>query len=140
MRGRWFEDADRRDAEGVAVINQAAADRYYPDVDPLGRRIKIDIAIGFDDDPERTIVGVVGNARSHSATEPDDPTAYVPNAQFGIEVMYVTMKLAPGRTHRAPGRACRPEGDGPRRSPSPTSSASKTPSRARPHPRASTSP
>jgi putative ABC transport system permease protein len=96
LRGRWFEDSDREDTEGVAVINQAAADRFYPDVDPLGRRIKMSISVGFGDDPERTIVGVVGNARSYSATEPDDATAYVPNAQFGMDVMYVTMRLERG--------------------------------------------
>ena len=44
----------------------------------------------------RTIVGVVGDARSTSATEPDDPAAYLPNAQFGANVAYVTMRLERG--------------------------------------------
>jgi putative ABC transport system permease protein len=102
VRGRWFDDQDARDAEGVAVINQAAADEHYPGVDPIGRRLRMDVTWGFDDEPERTIVGIVGNARSFSATEPDDPTVYVPNAQMGVEVLYVTMRLAPGARSALP--------------------------------------
>ena len=52
----------------MAVINQAAADRFYPDEDPLGRPIKLSVSWGFDDDPVRTIVGVVGDVRTQSAT------------------------------------------------------------------------
>ena len=102
LRGRWLEETDRHGTEPVVVINQAAADEFYPGVDPLGRRIKMSISVAFDDDPERTIVGVVGNARSYSATEPDDAAAYIPNAQFGMDVMYVTMKLARGAATALP--------------------------------------
>lgn len=96
VRGRWFTDADQRENEAVAVINQAAARRFYPDEDPLGHPIRLSISWGFDDDPVRTIVGIVGDARTWSATEPDDPAAYLPNAQFGANVAYVTMRLERG--------------------------------------------
>ncbi len=96
VRGRWFTDADRRGNEGVIVLNQAAARRFYPDEDPLGKPIQLSSSWGFDDDPVRTVVGVVGDARSTSATEPEEPAAYLPNAQFGVDVLYVTMRLAPG--------------------------------------------
>ena len=96
LRGRWITDADRREDPAVVVINQAAARRFYPDEDPLGHPLRLSVSWGFDDDPVRTIVGVVGDARSSSATEPDGPAAYLPNAQFGVNVMYVTMRLAPG--------------------------------------------
>lgn len=102
IRGRWFNGEDVRNAEGVAVINRAAADEFYPEVDPIGRRIKLDLTWGFDSEPERTIVGIVGDARSLSATEPDDPTVYVPNAQMGVEVLYVTMRLAPAAPSALP--------------------------------------
>jgi predicted permease len=96
VRGRWFTDQDRQENEPVVVINQAAARAFWPDEDPLGQPLQLSISWGFDDDPVRTIVGVVGDARSFSATEPDDPTAYMPNAQFGVDVAYVTMRLARG--------------------------------------------
>jgi putative ABC transport system permease protein len=102
VRGRWFTDADERANEAVAVINQAAARRFYPDEDPLGHPIRLSISWGFDDDPVRTIVGIVGDARSTSATEPDEPAAYLPNAQFGANVAYVTMRLARGARTAVP--------------------------------------
>ena len=102
VRGRWFDTQDVQGAEGVAVINQAAADEYYPGIDPIGRGLEMDVTWGFDEEPPRTIVGIVGNARSFSATEPDDPTVYVPNAQLGVEVLYVTVRLAPGAPSALP--------------------------------------
>jgi predicted permease len=103
LRGRWLAETDRWSGrEGVVVLNQAAVQRYYPDVDPLGRRIRVSINWGFDDDPERTIVGVVGDARTASATEPDAPAAYLPNAQLGVNVAYVTMRLAREATSALP--------------------------------------
>ncbi len=96
VRGRWIESTDRHDSEPVAVINHAAAERLYPGADPLGKQILLNISWGFDDAPPRTIVGVVGDTRSRNVTEPDEPTAYVSNAQFGVENVYVTMRLSRG--------------------------------------------
>lgn len=96
VRGRWFEPADVHESEGVVVINQAAAAAYWPGEDPLGKKIRLSVSWGFDDDPARTVVGVVGDVRSYSATEPDRPTAYLPNAQFGANSMYVTLRLLRG--------------------------------------------
>ncbi len=96
VRGRWFTETDRQDVEAVAVINQAAASRFFPGEDAVGRRIGLSVSWGFDESPPRTIVGVVGDARSTSAREPDVPAAYLPNAQFGVDVAYVTMRLDRG--------------------------------------------
>lgn len=95
-RGRWFTFGDRRDADPVAVINEAAAARYYPDRDPLGASIGADVSWGFEEDPARTVVGVVANVRGRSPTREPEPAIYIPNAQFSANVMYVSMRLAPG--------------------------------------------
>ena len=100
--GRWITEADTRDAEGVVVLNQAAVRAFYPGVDPLGKRIRAGISWGYDDDPDRTIVGVVGDARTLGATEPDVPTAYFPNAQFAANSVYMTMRLARGARSALP--------------------------------------
>ena len=96
QRGRWFTRGDRRDNTGVVVLNQAAVRRFFHDQNPIGRPIQLHITWGFDEEPVRTVVGVVGDTRSSSATEPDVPAAYVPEAQFGVDNLYVTMRLAPG--------------------------------------------
>jgi predicted permease len=98
IEGRWIDEADTRAGEAVAVINEAAAHAYYPDESPLGRRVSLSFSWGFDDEPDRTVVGVVGDIRARSLTEPDPPTAYLPNEQAGFDVVYFTML----RTRGAP--------------------------------------
>ena len=102
VRGRWFTFEDVRDSEGVVVINQAAAASLYPGMDPVGRRLRLDMSWGYDDEGPRTIVGVVGDTRNGGATEADEPSAYVPNAQLGANVQYVTMRLVPGAASALP--------------------------------------
>ena len=41
LQGRDFDDRDTPAAPGVIVINQAMAQKYWPGVDPIGRRIRI---------------------------------------------------------------------------------------------------
>ncbi|NIQ52162.1 MAG: hypothetical protein GWM92_03195, partial [Gemmatimonadetes bacterium] len=91
QRGRWIGPTDRRSDAPVAVINRAAADRHFPDADPLGVQIVIDGSWGFEDEPPRTIVGVVESVRRWSPTRDPEPAVYVPEAQFAASSMYVTM-------------------------------------------------
>jgi putative ABC transport system permease protein len=95
VRGRWFEPLDVRDGEGVTVINQAMAERFWPDGDPLGKQLKASVSWGFDGDPVRTVVGVVGDVRTRGTTREDDPAMYLPEAQFGVNSAYVTIRLRP---------------------------------------------
>jgi putative ABC transport system permease protein len=73
-RGRGFTDADSETSERVIVINQAMAQRYWPNEDPIGRRM----AIGetSKDTSWRTIVGIVGDIRHASLSETPVPTAF----------------------------------------------------------------
>lgn len=96
LRGRWFTSADRRDTQGVAVLNAAAARSFYPGGEALGKRLKMDVSWGFDEALPMTVVGIAGDVRSESATRPAEPAVYLPNAQFGADLMYVTLALAPG--------------------------------------------
>lgn len=60
FRGRAFGTQDRSNTLPVAIVNQALANEYFPNDDPVGRRIKL----GRPEDETRpwlTIVGVAGN-------------------------------------------------------------------------------
>jgi putative ABC transport system permease protein len=96
MRGRWFRADDTRSEEPVVVLSQTAAARFYGDDDPIGKQIRLSISWGYDDEPSRTIVGVVGDVRTQDITEEDRPAAYIPNAQFGAGEGVVTMRLRDG--------------------------------------------
>ncbi len=65
LRGRAFSRSDTRDAPQVLIINQSLASRYWPNEDPVGRRITFD-----DGQHWATIVGVVANARQQIDTQP----------------------------------------------------------------------
>jgi putative ABC transport system permease protein len=74
LRGRVFEEADREGRPLVAVISASAALRFWPDRDPIGERFAIN-------DPEITVVGVVGDVHAASLDTPPQPTVYVPYRQ-----------------------------------------------------------
>jgi predicted lysophospholipase L1 biosynthesis ABC-type transport system permease subunit len=65
----------------VAVINEAAARRYYRDEDPLGKRLKLG---GPDSDNQWfEIIGVVGSARNRGVEQPAQPEIFALHDQLG---------------------------------------------------------
>jgi predicted permease len=83
IRGRGFTDQDRGGAPAVAIINEAAAKRYWSERDPLVDRITIGRGLA----PEmelagRQIVGIVGNVRDGGLNRDPQPIVYVPWAQM----------------------------------------------------------
>lgn len=95
LRGRAFDDRDRAGAPAVVLLDRAAARKYFPGEDPVGRRISFDGAGG----PWLEIVGVVGDTRMASAVEEPVPSVYLPYAQkrfSWISWMAVMVRPAPG--------------------------------------------
>jgi putative ABC transport system permease protein len=85
LAGRQFTEADSRTAPDVVIVNLAFVRRFFPDEDPIGKRITNNPGSWI------TIVGIVGDVR-HSALDVDPkPEWYRPfvqatNADFGIVV------------------------------------------------------
>ena len=69
--GRGFTPADSVNGVRIAVINEAAARRYFKDRDPVGQRF------GYEK-PEIEIVGVVRDARVNTVREAPAPMAFYP--------------------------------------------------------------
>ncbi len=56
LRGRYFNASDRKDSAPVVVVDEWAARRYWPNQNPIGKRVKVGLS-----QPPREIVGVVGS-------------------------------------------------------------------------------
>jgi len=89
-RGRFFTDADDRQAPQVALIDEALAARYFANRDPVGLRIKR--GGPASEAPWITIVGVVGNIKSDGFDQPDQPHLYHPVFQNPVYAMAIYMR------------------------------------------------
>jgi putative ABC transport system permease protein len=95
VRGRDFTDADRRSAEGVVIVNEAAAQRYWPGEDPVGKRLRLNMN---DEEPWLTVVGVVRNVRHFGLDSDSRREIFRPYSQAAWPTMTVLAKtsLEPG--------------------------------------------
>jgi putative ABC transport system permease protein len=79
LRGRQFEPSDNADAPQVAIVNAALAKRYWPNEDPIGKRIHIGGSSAKG--KWTTIIGIVGNVRHRGLEYDAQPEYYIPLAQ-----------------------------------------------------------
>jgi putative ABC transport system permease protein len=94
-RGRWFEESDREGALLVAAVNRTAARMFWPNEEPLGKRIRMSSSNSTL--PWLTIVGVVDDVKYASLQSDFRPAWYAPLAQMaevqGAPVRSVTYVL-----------------------------------------------
>ncbi len=84
LRGRTFSDRDSRNGDPTVIVNQAFAKEFFPNQDPIGRRIKIGAGEGPERERYKTreIVGVVGNIRNRDLDKEPEPAYYIPLPQL----------------------------------------------------------
>ena len=96
-RGRSFTDRDTRSAPSVVIINEAMARQFWPKGDPLNDRL----AIGrggmpeFAQEPERQVIGVVGDVRDGGLNNDPFPTMYIPQGQVPDAANALNVRLTP---------------------------------------------
>jgi putative ABC transport system permease protein len=78
LKGRTFDRRDKPGAPGVIIINAALADQYFPNENPLGKRLYLLEPREGSVDARWEIVGIVGNVHQHGLTEPVQPCVYRP--------------------------------------------------------------
>jgi len=91
LRGRSFLPTDSVQAPPVALVNQAFVQRYFPNEEPLGKRVRLDTSAS--DRLEWTeIVGLVGNVGARSGEQKDFPQVYEPYLQRPSPVMTLAVR------------------------------------------------
>jgi len=83
QRGRVFTNSDDVHTPKVAVINETAARRYWPNDNPIGKRI----LSGLEEDQWTTIVGVVGDVKHAGLDAEVNPEVYYHYLQIPPDAM-----------------------------------------------------
>ncbi len=89
LRGRNFSDAEQREAKHVLLINEALARQYFPNEDPIGQRLDVNM---FDTPTPAEIIGVVGNVRYDSLVDEAPPAVYFPHPDLTYGFMTLVVR------------------------------------------------
>jgi putative ABC transport system permease protein len=85
LRGRTLSDRDVRDAPPVILIDETLAHQFWPNENPLGRRMRLWGEF-------REIVGVVGQVHHYGLEKQPEPTIYAPYDQMTDKAMALAVR------------------------------------------------
>jgi putative ABC transport system permease protein len=85
--GRGFDVTDAYGSPYVTILSERAVQNVYPDVDPVGRAVKI----GWDD-REFRVIGVVADARINTLRGTPDAAAYMTTTQFPATRLQIAVR------------------------------------------------
>ena len=93
-RGRELTEQDVASAPLVTLVSENFAARFWPDQDPLGKRIKLPWNPGREDEPWRTVVGVVRDVKHYGPDKPGAVALYLPHAQYPVSFMTLVARTS----------------------------------------------
>ncbi len=82
VRGRYFTGDDDTGKQPVAIVDESTARTYWPDRDPIGRRLSMRSIRGAANPPWCTVVGVIKDIKSDGLDQSGVPHFYRPIYQF----------------------------------------------------------
>ncbi len=88
IHGRAFNSDDQATSPRVAIINDEFAKRYWPDQDPIGKRLRLN----SPDGPTAEVVGVAKTVRYLLPWEQPQPYVYLPFGQTPSSAMSLVAK------------------------------------------------
>ncbi len=95
MDGRLFDDRDVQGAPYVAIINKTMAMTFWPQQNPIGRRVQP----GGNGGPWATVIGVVDDVKNAGIDHPTGTELYLPYRQVsGLRMtdMFVVLRAQHG--------------------------------------------
>lgn len=78
MRGRNFNDLDRRDTTAVLIVSQGMAEKVWPNENPVGKRLMLDYNRGKY---AYEVIGVTQGVRYYGLKKDPRPEVFIPHAQ-----------------------------------------------------------
>ncbi len=92
-QGRGFTGSDRLGSPPVALLNQAAAARIWPQGGAVGHQLEIGTGFGMGRGRAGgAIVGVAGDVREYGPASRPVPTLYLAHAQWPVDSMTLAIK------------------------------------------------
>ena len=80
LRGRDFTLHDTASAPWVMIVNQTMARRFWPNEDPIGKHVRVDLS---PEDQPREIIAIVHDTPANPQQKAQQPAIYVPFFQAG---------------------------------------------------------
>jgi len=92
IRGRVFTAQDDARAPHVAVINETLARQFFPNEDPIGKRINIPNDAPGSPTKWREIVGIVADIKQYGVDKETTSQSYEPFAQSPFDTLNVVVR------------------------------------------------
>jgi len=104
MRGRLFSEDDESAASYVMVVNETFARQYFPNEDPIGHRVKLEVLDrSFLDAPHNTYFEIIGVVRDFKIRDFDNPSwRFFPRAFIPYTVQGFSWRTYMARTAMDP--------------------------------------
>jgi putative ABC transport system permease protein len=94
VRGRYFTEDDETGKLQVAIVDEGTARTYWPDRNPIGRRLSIRSRRGAANPPWCTVVGVIKDINADGLDQSGAPHIYRPIYQFrGSRVLSLSVTV-----------------------------------------------
>ena len=92
LRGREFRRSDGVEAPRVVIVDEMLAERYWPNDDPIGKRLKF--GDYSSESPWREVVGVVAHVKVNGVIREALPQFYMPHWQDNDLAYFLAVKSA----------------------------------------------
>jgi putative ABC transport system permease protein len=92
--GRLFDGHDDETGAEVVVINEEAARRYWPGMNPIGQQLHLGVRLAEARSGQKTIVGVVGDVKWNGLDATPPPEVYLPHKQHAVDSLTIVVRTA----------------------------------------------
>ena len=86
-QGRFFDERDKRGEPETVIVNEALAERFWPNQDPVGKRLRTNRTEIW-----RTVVGVIRDAKQFSTEKEPPISVYFPYEQSLARNMHLVVR------------------------------------------------